>query len=185
MNLKPRQQTALWLIVSVALLSSLIPGGPIENRDFSHIHPGILGAFNIFLTTLDFGSLVLAYFAFRGREWALRLAFVAAFGFFTVYAIDLAQIFPRSPTPMSFALALVEVLGMTAAVPLMFSARRSVAESSSTSVRTPNKRARLGAAAVLVVAGISVVWFATDAAMSGSSSDDSSTTVTTSAFDAN
>ena len=167
MNFKAHHQTAFWLIVSVGLLSSLIPGGPVENRDFSHIHAGILGAFNVFLTVLDLGSLVLAYFVLKQRPWALSLAFVAAVGFFGVYAIDLAQIFPRSPTPMSFALALIEVLGMTAAVPLMFAARRAAAEASSKVTRSKGSPLRLVTTAALVVAGTAIVWFATEAAMSG------------------
>ena len=167
MNFKAHHQATFWLIVSVGLLSSLIPGGPVENRDFSHIHAGVLGAFNIFLTVLDLGSLVLAYFVFKQRPWAMSLAFAAAVGFFGVYAIDLAQIFPRSPTPMSFALALIEVLGMTAAVPLMFAARRAAAEASSNVARSKNSSLRFATAAALVVAGIAIVWFATDAAMSG------------------
>ena len=36
------------LILSSGLLVSLIPGGSIETRDFSHINPIILGAFNAF-----------------------------------------------------------------------------------------------------------------------------------------
>ena len=155
MNFKAHHQAAFWLIVSVGLLSSLIPGGPVENRDFSHIHAGVLGA------------LVLAYFVFKQRPWAMSLAFAAAVGFFGVYAIDLAQIFPRSPTPMSFALALIEVLGMTAAVPLMFAARRAAAEASSNVARSENSSLRFATAAALVVAGIAIVWFATEAAMSG------------------
>ena len=166
MQLKPHQQTALWLIVSAALLSSLIPGGPIENRDFSHIHPGILGAFNVFLTTLDLGSFVLAFFALKQRQWALNTAFYAAVAYFAVYAVDLAQIFPRSPTPMSFYLALIEVLGMSAAVPLMFVSRAAQ------SIDTTAERSRPGSyryafIAVLLVIGVAVIWFATDAAMTG------------------
>ena len=167
MTFKAHQQTAFWLIVSVALLSSLIPGGPVENRDFSHIHPGILGGFNVFLTVLDLGSLVLAYFAFKQRPWALSLAFAAAVGFFGVYAIDLAQIFPRSPTPMSFALALIEVLGMTAAVPLMFAARRAFSEASPRTGSQERSPIRYATIVALTFVGVAIVWFATDAAMSG------------------
>ena len=167
MTFKAHQQTAFWLIVSVALLSSLIPGGPIENRDFSHIHPGILGGFNIFLTVLDLGSLVLAYFAFKQRPWALSLAFAAAVGFFGVYAIDLAQMFPRSPTPMSFALALIEVLGMTAAVPLMFAAHRALCEASPRTHSPKRSPIRYATIVAFALVGIAIVWFATDAAMSG------------------
>ncbi|MEM1230883.1 MAG: hypothetical protein AAGI15_10120 [Pseudomonadota bacterium] len=169
MPLKPHQQTALWLIVSAALLSSLIPGGPIENRDFSHIHPGILIAFNLFLTTLDIGSIVLAWFAVRQRQWALQGAFYAAIAYFAVYAVDLAQLFPRSETPMSFALALVEVLGMSAAVPLMFASRnaRAVLSGAEVSTGSATGGARYAVAVAFVALGLVVIWFATDAAMSG------------------
>jgi len=166
MHLKPHQQTALWLIVSAALLSSLIPGGPIENRDFSHIHPGILGAFNVFLTTLDLGSFVLAFFALKQRQWALNAAVYAAVSYFAVYAVDLAQIFPRSPTPMSFYLALIEVLGMSAAVPLMFASRNAQSVNPAAGL-TSASTYRFGVTVALVVLGIAVIWFATDAAMSG------------------
>ena len=165
MTLQSHHKTAFWLVVSVGLLSSLIPGGPVENRDFSHIHPAILGAFNIFLTVLDLGSLVLAFFAARQRRLALKLAFAAAIAFFGVYAIDLAQIFPRSPTPMSFALALIEVLGMTAAIPLMFVSRRALAELGISSKGSATSYVRYPMLAALFVIGGVVVWYATAAAM--------------------
>lgn len=167
MRIHAHTQTALWLLVSAALLTSLIPGGPIENRDFSHIHPGILGLFNVFLTTLDLGSIPLAYFAAKGRSWALKGAFAAAVAYFGVYAVDLAQLFPRSPTPMSWALALIEVLGMTVAVPLMFAARRSAARTSVTAEVSGGRAPMAVIALVLAVLGLAVVWFATDAAMGG------------------
>ena len=169
--MQSHQQTAFWLIVSAVLLTTLVPGGPIENRDFSHIHPGILGAFNIFLTTLDLGSFVLAYFAFKRYPWALKAAFVAAISYFAVYAVDLGQLFPRSPTPMSFALALIEVLGMTAAVPLMFASRNALENTGVSAVSHGNRNVRFATAALLVAVGIAIVWFATDAAMTGGAAD--------------
>ena len=178
MQLKPHQQTTFWLIVSAALLTSLIPGGPIESRDFSHIHPEILGAFNVFLTTLDLGSFVLAYFAFKRRPWALKAAFVAAISYFAVYAVDLGQLFPRSPTPMSFALALIEVIGMTAAVPLMFASRKALENIGASNVSHVNGNVWFATATLLVVVGIAIVWFATDAAMTGGGVDVSATFTT-------
>jgi len=172
------QQTAFWLIVSAVLLTALIPGGPIENRDFSHIHPGILGAFNIYLTTLDLGSFVLAYFALKRYAWALKAAFVAAISYFAVYAVDLGQLFPRSPTPMSFALALIEVLGMSAAVPLMFASRYALENSDVSVVSNGSRSVRFAAAVVVLTLGITIVWFATDAAMSGGAGKVSATLVT-------
>lgn len=153
------------------MLAALIPGGPIENRDFSHIHPAILGGFNIFLTALDFGSLVLVYFVIRRRAWAFSAAFVAAISYFAVYAIDLAQLFPRSPTPMSFALSSIEVLGMTVAVPLMFATRRAlVAAPPARVVKNAPRHVMLAIAAALLAVGLAVVWFATNSAMNASAS---------------
>ena len=43
-----RYTVSVLLIVSALLLSSLIPGGPVEHRDFSHIHPIILGRVQYF-----------------------------------------------------------------------------------------------------------------------------------------
>lgn len=169
MTHRAQLQTALWLIVSACLLTTLIPGGPVENRDFSHIHPAILGLFNVFLTTLDLGSFVVAFFAFRGHRWALGTAYYAAIAYFAVYAVDLAQIFPRSPTPMSFALAFIEVLGMTVAVPLMFSARRALAQAPANVAVPVSKTRRLAVTTALVLAGLGIVWFATDAALRGGS----------------
>ena len=170
MKLATHHQTAFWLVVSALLLSSLIPGGPIENRDFSHIHPMILGAFNFFLTGLDMGSFVLAYFVWQRQRWALHAAFIAAIAYFAVYAVDLAQLFPRSPTPMSFALALIEVLGMSVAVPLMFSSRHGLREASRLSGEVHANAIRYPLRIALLVIGVAVIWFATDAAMSGASS---------------
>lgn len=169
MNTKSLRHTGFWLLVSAALLSSLIPGGPIENRDFSHIPPLVLALFNIFLTGLDLGAVVLALIAFRGQSWAAKGAFIAAICFFGVYAVDLAQLFPRSPTPMSFGLALVEVLGMTAAIPLMFAARTAMSEKDQRSTKPGVNFLGFAGLAVLGVLALSIVWFATDAAMSGSS----------------
>ncbi|MEM9257800.1 MAG: hypothetical protein AAGA91_20370 [Pseudomonadota bacterium] len=167
MNTHPFRYTGFWLIASALLLSTLIPGGPVENRDFSHIHPLVLGLFNVFLTTLDIGSVVLAFFAFKERIWAARGAFAAAIGFYAVYAVDLAQIFPRSPTPMSFALALIEVLGMTAAIPLMFASLRAARGTPQTASQSRSHTFNYVILTALIAIGTAVVWFATDAAMGG------------------
>ncbi len=46
------------LLLSAIMLTSLVPGGPIETRDFSHISPLVLGSFNVFLTTLSITSFL-------------------------------------------------------------------------------------------------------------------------------
>lgn len=165
MKLKQRTIVTALLGLSAGLLATLIPGGPIENRDFSHINPSILAAFNVFLTSLDLGTLVLMMFTARGHAWALMSAFYVAIAYYGVYAIDLAQVFPKSPTPMSPALAGVEVLGMTASIPLMIYSRYVVFNEIAKPVdRLPKSVKVIGVSAVLI-AGIAITWFATDAAM--------------------
>jgi len=122
----------------------------------------------VFLTTLDLGSLVLAYFAWKKRSWAFRAAFSAGVAYFAVYAVDLAQLFPRSPTPMSFSLALIEVMGMTASVPLMFASRRSHRDINDADEVSGTNSTRYAIALALTLVGIGIIWFATDAAMGGS-----------------
>jgi hypothetical protein len=52
------------LLLSTLLFWTLIPGGPVETRRFSHLSPFILGSFNKFLAVLGLGSLVVVYFIF-------------------------------------------------------------------------------------------------------------------------
>lgn len=179
MKVKPHYQVSALLALSAILLASLIPGGPIENRDFSHIHTGILAGFNIFLTALNLGTCALLYGALRNQRWAITTAWFAGFAYFFVYGIDLAQIFPRSPTPMSQALSLIEVLGMCAAVPLMYlswpytrfasqSSYRQERDVNSDVAKTesaPMTGFRMALMAVVVALGIGIIFFATDSAM--------------------
>ena len=93
-------------------------GGPIENRDFSHIHPAILLGFNSFLALLGLGSLPLAYGVWRGSALAHAGAGAAGAAYLLVYAVDLVGLFPQSPSAMSAPLWWVEVAGLAVALPL-------------------------------------------------------------------
>lgn len=106
------------LIISAMFLTALVPGGLVESRDFSHIHPLILISFNLFLTVLVFGSCLL------GLQWFRKPASVQAtlwvgVAYFMVYLLDLFAIFPVSPTPMSELLWAIEVSGLILAIPLI------------------------------------------------------------------
>lgn len=184
MILQKRIYVIVLLGFSALFLASLIPGGPIENRDFSHLNVSVLGGFNIFLTALNLGTLALLYFVYRNRKWAIATTWFVGFAYFFVYAIDLAQIFPRSPTPMSQALSLIEVLGMCAAVPMMylswpyspFVSRNGFHQemklddhtSANESTRVTGLRVTLLAVAIALGAGI--VFFATNSAMNSANS---------------
>ncbi len=79
-------------------LALLIPGGPIEHRDFSHLSPLVVWTFNTFLTILGFATLLLGFFVLRRQRWAVIGSIIAAFLFLVTDLLDLLQIFPTSPT---------------------------------------------------------------------------------------
>jgi hypothetical protein len=106
------------LLLSTVLFWTLVPGGPIETRRFSHYPPIILGSFNTFLTLLGIGSLVVVYFCFSGSKWAFYLAGICGISYLLVYALDLGKVFPVSPDKMSQALFAIEVTGLILSIPL-------------------------------------------------------------------
>lgn len=108
------------LALSAVLLGILIPGGPVENRDFSHIPPLKLGVFNVFLTVLGIGSLALVYFSLAGFEFAFIAAVLCGISYFLVYSLDLGKVFPVSPDRMPRALFWIEVVGLILSIPLTF-----------------------------------------------------------------
>lgn len=102
--------TASLLILSMINLTLMIPGGFVENRDFSRYSNLTLGLFNTFLTLLGFLSLIMAYFIFKGHQGYL-LALFCGISYIAVYLLDLLIIFPVSPTKMSPLLHKLESLG--------------------------------------------------------------------------
>ncbi|WP_221797186.1 hypothetical protein [Oceanobacter mangrovi] len=111
--------TTVLMVISATLLSAMIPGGPVETRDFSAYSPVILGSFNTFLTLLGLLSYGTAWFTWRRQRWALICASLCGAGYFMVYAADLVQLFPQSPIAMPAALLVMEVIGLVLAVPLL------------------------------------------------------------------
>jgi len=98
MTLHTKYWVAGLLGFSGLALGLLVPGGPIETRSFVHINPFTLGAFNTFLTTLGLGSLLLIYFVLRSERWVMFAAAVCGLSYLGVYGLDLAQVFPVSPS---------------------------------------------------------------------------------------
>ena len=158
---------AALLVVSAVMLGALVPGGPIETRDFSHISPWVLGGFNLFLTSLGMGSIALAYFAFKQRRSALWAAAFCGVSYLAVYLLDLGHIFPVSPDAMPHTLWVIEVLGSVVAVPLVILS--VVSARNANQVQVAAKR-MLGASSkffflLAALVAIGIVLFATNAAM--------------------
>lgn len=157
------------LVFSAVLLGILVPGGPIETRDFSHISPVILAAFNTFLTVLGIGSIAFAYFALKGKHWAVVASLVCGISYFLVYALDLGKIFPVSPNEMPLALLVIEVVGLLVSLPLAYLSWRAIQMTmelgyANESGSAMNKK-HVQVLAIAVLAGIGIIIFATLAAM--------------------
>ena len=102
--------TGVLLVLSAVTLALMIPGGFVETRSFARYPIWVLGAFNVVLTVLGLGSLVLAYRIFS-TGYVTVLASITGFGFVCVYGLDLLHVFPISDNPMSFSLYALEWLG--------------------------------------------------------------------------
>lgn len=153
---------AALLFLSAVNLALMIPGGLVETRSFPGYGVATLGAFNVFLTVLGLGSLVLAYRVFRSQH-AGAMPALAGVAYVAVYGLDLARIFPVSAVPMPATLATMEGIGavlglatIAAAVRLAFVQRGNVADRSG----LPR-----GLLIAMGVAALAIVIFATLSAM--------------------
>lgn len=153
--------TAL-LVASALNLALMVPGGFVETRDFSAYPAIVLGAFNVFLTVLGLGSLVLAYLIMKtGKAYAW--AVLAGLAFVGVYLLDLGRIFPVPPNPMSTLLATLEWIGTGLGVALAVSsiALRGAVNMATSAKPTLPMLVVLG----LILVALIIVVFATKSAM--------------------
>ncbi|MCF2947568.1 hypothetical protein L0668_05570 [Paraglaciecola aquimarina] len=114
-NKLQNRKLTFYLILNALLLISLIPGGPIENRDFSHIPAIYLIAFNGVLTALGMSSLLVAPLASQNYTVVAKVSKIIALAYLAVYVLDLFAIFPQTPSPMPWPLLCIELLGCLAA----------------------------------------------------------------------
>jgi hypothetical protein len=115
LNKLQNRKLTFYLLLNALLLISLIPGGPIENRDFSHIPAIYLIAFNGVLTALGMSSLLVAPLASRNYTVVAKVSKIIALAYLAVYVLDLFAIFPQTPSPMPLPLLCIELLGCLAA----------------------------------------------------------------------
>ena len=157
------------LVLSTVLLAVLIPGGPIETRDFSHISPLVLGLFNSFLTILGMGGLVLVYFCWKYKHWAFYASLLCGTSYFFVYVLDLTGIFPTSPSAMPIALELIEYSGSIVSIPLMFYSLAAIKHRSRVAISIETGSGfdtrQVVVVVVFSIISVAIVTFATLAAM--------------------
>lgn len=158
----PAPLVAALLVASAVNLALMVPGGLVETRSFPGYGVSTLAAFNVFLTVLGLGSLLLGYHLWRGGRaglWPL----LAGIGYVAVYLADLGHVFPISATPMSATLLTLEWIGTLLGAALIAAAAARVATGNGAAA-TP---ARLPAWLLLTLAALTlaIVLFATVSAM--------------------
>lgn len=157
----------LLLIISAINLILMVPGGFIESRDFSHISSIVLGTFNVFLTSLGMVSLFLAYFIYKKQKWAVWTAFIAGLSYFIVYTIDLAEIFPKSPTKMPLSLFSLEIIGTVMAFPIMYYSVKQLKQLEKNNSKLLLNKSIYWLIGIASLIGLGIIIFATKSAMTG------------------
>jgi hypothetical protein len=109
-NANNRKGVALILLALLLSFSTLAPGGPFENRDFSHLPRPVFNGFNAFLITLGILGFVAAIFIWKGKRWAYWDAILISWLFVIVVASDLGKVFPTSPDPTGFTLGMIMIV---------------------------------------------------------------------------
>lgn len=163
---------ALLLFLLGLALSTWVPGGLIENRDFSHFSSVVPASSNSYLTTMGLGSFMLAYFCFQKKRWAFKSAFVAGISYFFVYIIDLTGVFLTSPSPMITLLTTIEVVGVLLAIPIIvvaahlsFFSSQSLADTQCINLRSSSFSEAVMISIFLFIISLGTIVFATLAAL--------------------
>ncbi len=123
---RPTATAARLLLVLVASFVTLVPGGPIETRDFSGLGGGVFWGFNAFLIALALLAVGSAVAMLRGSAAAGWGAIVAAWGYIFVVLLDLGHVFPTSPDPIPLMLGLIEILDFILAFYVLALAHRGL-----------------------------------------------------------
>ncbi len=123
---QPTATAAKLMLVLVASFVTLVPGGPIETRDFSGLGGTVFWGFNAFLIALALLAVGSAVAMLRGSATASWGAIVAAWGYIFVVLLDLGHVFPTSPDPIPLMLGLVEILDFILAFYILALAHRGL-----------------------------------------------------------
>jgi len=107
----PSRLVAGFLGALIVSFATLVPGGLIETRDFSHLDPIVFWGFNAFLIGLAIGGLGTLYFLWKNHHQAYKFAIAIAWLYIVVFILDWAQVFPVSSDSMSVALCGIEIFG--------------------------------------------------------------------------
>lgn len=109
-DVRALRRAAQLLLLLVLTFVTLVPGGPVETRDFSALGGAVFWGFNAFLIALGIVALAAVWGMWRGlRAWAWA-GIAVGWGYVFVVLLDLGQVFPTSPDAMPLLLGIIEIL---------------------------------------------------------------------------
>jgi len=114
------------LLLLVASFVTLVPGGPIETRDFSGLGGPVFWGFNALLIGLAVLAVGSAWAMLRGRVAGAWGAIIAAWGYIFVVLLDLGHVFPTSPDPIPLCLGVIEIFDFILALYVMVLSHRAL-----------------------------------------------------------
>ncbi|WP_457646454.1 hypothetical protein [Profundibacter sp.] len=98
------------LLLLVITFITLVPGGPVETRDFSGLGGPVFWGFNVFLVLLGVGAIASGIGLLRDSKAAAIGGIIAGWGYIFVVLLDLGHVFPATPDPIPLLLGLIEIL---------------------------------------------------------------------------
>jgi len=101
---------SICLLVLIATFATLAPGGPIENRDFSHLSPLVFWGFNALLISLAAIGILMIFWTWKGKIIAFWVSIAVAWLYIFVFILDWAHVFPTSPDQIGLWLGLIEIM---------------------------------------------------------------------------
>jgi hypothetical protein len=108
-SIAQRREVLFCLLALLLSFASLVPGGPVETRDFSHMDARAYWAFNAFLTALGLAGFAAVYLVWRDEARGYQAAIVIGWLYVAVVALDLGRVFPVSPDPTGLILGIIMI----------------------------------------------------------------------------
>lgn len=112
------------LLLLVVSFITLVPGGPIETRDFTGLGGIVFWGFNAFLIALAILAILSGFALLKGRRAAALPAIAASWGYLFVVFLDLGHVFPMSPDPIPLVLGIIEIFDAILAAYVIFLSHR-------------------------------------------------------------
>lgn len=121
-----RSQLSVCLGLNAILMTLMLPGGPVEIRDFSAYSATTLTLYRLFLSALITGTLLSISLCIKQYQGAGAGSIIAGICYLSAHALGLLDILLHSPNPATAILLTLELVACTAAISLILLGKKLV-----------------------------------------------------------